>query len=99
MPNLCQREVFIVWMGHPVGPLILSATETHLCDGVGVVDVPPPRVEVLVVDVDLVLPGATGLVARVHDGAGLLQRRHRLLQRRQVLLLELVRQVALDLAV
>ena len=47
----------------------------------------------------LVLPGAAGLVARVHDRPGLLQRRHRLLQRRQVLLLELVRQVALDLAV
>ena len=47
----------------------------------------------------LVLPGAPGLVARVHDGARLLQRRHGLLQRRKVLLLELVRQVALDLAV
>ena len=71
----------------------------YLCDWVGVVDVPPPRVEVLVVDVQLVLPGAPGLVARVHDRPGLLQRRHRLLQRRKVLLLELVRQVALYLAV
>ena len=71
----------------------------YLSDGVLVVDVPPPRVEVLVVDVELVVAGASGFVPRVHDDARLHERRHRLLKGRQVLLLELVRQVALYFAV
>ena len=78
---------------------LLSSRLTHLSGGVLVVDVPPPRVEVLVVDVELVVAGASGFVPRVHDDARLHQRRHRLLKGRQVLLLELVRQVALYFAV